>query len=251
MPARKVVRSGVPMVLRERIEIWILYPLPVVNANVFRSVLSFVCTTFVPSLQLEQIMNSYSSADLLPTGSDDDHRGIVRRGIEHALNRTGKARPADVVFAVLGEAVEILNAMPDQERSWLSQGKRTTWRPVGGLTKAEVGVIEKGRVLSGIAVGDNSSRPGSGQDVSRSLIALEWAKWLISDRDPGLRKAALLLASGDDRGLAARVWRPNRKYSRTSVHEIRIRAAQAIIRGLKSQFNIDLELMLKRSAIAG
>lgn len=160
-------------------------------------------------------------------------------GLARAL-RGDKAKPADAVWCLVTEAVDLVDRLPDQERRWLTSGHRSGGWSNTGLTASELQEIERIRAMSGIAPlqGEARYQPQK-SDLERALDVLEWLRWLNGARHPRrLTKATVALARGGDHEAVHRLYAPNRKPNRQTIHEIKTRAAAFILRGLKNDLGI-------------
>jgi len=168
----------------------------------------------------------------------DDRQKVLRwldHGSELAGRRYGeRADPRKVIWLLLSDSLDLLDRVPDQEKSWLSSGSRSGGWGGTGLTRAEMEEIERLRVMSGVTLPNTAPRyHPQRNDLERSLGVIEWLRWCSVGDDHTLQKAAILLAKGAE-DAAVRVWPKSRGRVRQAVYEIRTQVVGRILSGLKA-----------------
>jgi len=173
----------------------------------------------------------------------DDRAKLLRwltHGVGLAIDRFGpdKASAQKAIWCLLGEALETLDRVPDQERRWLSSGTRSGgWSQVG-LTAHDLMEIERLRILSAMSPFETSTKVVPQKDaVERALGVLLWLRWLSAGDDHRLQRAAVLLARGRE-DEAARAFASRIKGSNKVAYEIRTQAVGKILRGLREDAGI-------------
>ena len=169
-----------------------------------------------------------------------DDRQLFRRWLTHggelARDRKGeKARHSDVIWSLIVEAIDTLDRLPDQERSWLTSGTRSGGWNMVGMTPADLREIERLRILSAIKPFDGVARTVPQKDDSeRALGVLEWMRFCNQNRNAKrLTKAAIILARNGETDAVHRVYNPHRKANRQTIYEIKMLVSGYILNGLK------------------
>ncbi|MEE9481771.1 hypothetical protein [Methylobacterium ajmalii] len=166
----------------------------------------------------------------------DDRQKALRwltHGVELAVGLKGaRTTHRDVLWRLLGDAIEIMERVPDQERSWLSSGTRSGgWGAAAGLTRVELLEIERLRVLSSMMPFDGPSRClPQRDDIERAVGVMTWLRWCSEGDDHRLQKAAIALARGSE-DAAARIYRPGGRM-RQVTYEIRSQFSGRVLKGL-------------------
>ncbi|TYO65429.1 hypothetical protein FXV83_15955 [Bradyrhizobium hipponense] len=194
---------------------------------------------------IETVKPIVDKEDKLSTSVEQDATlvlGWLRRGAELAYDLKGyeEARHNDVIWQLLVESVAIVDKLPDQEKRWLTSGRRSGGWNMIGMSRAELIEIERIRLLSAMKPfdGDTKTAPQR-DDIDRALGVLEWLRWCNCARMPKrLVKAAMALARGGDKDIVHRHYRPNSKPKHTDIHEIRTRTVGFILKGLKNDLGI-------------
>lgn len=172
----------------------------------------------------------------------DDRQKALRwltHGVELAVSlKRGRATHRDVLWRLLGDAIEIFERVPDQERSWLSSGTRSGgWGAAAGLTRVELLEIERLRVLSSMLPFDGPSRClPQRDDIERAVGVMTWLRWCSEADDHRLQKAAIALARGSE-DAAARIYRPGGRM-RQVTYEIRSQFSGRVLKGLERDAGI-------------
>ncbi|WP_315729902.1 hypothetical protein [Bradyrhizobium sp. SZCCHNRI2010] len=152
----------------------------------------------------------------------------------------GQANHSDVIWQLIVEAIEVIDKTPDQERRWLTSGNRSGGWNMIGMSRAELLVIERIRILSAMKPYDGQTKVAPQRDdVERSLGVLAWMRWCNTARLPDrLVKAAVALARGGDAEIVHRLYCPTRKPNRQNIREIKTRTIGFILTGLKNDLGI-------------
>ncbi|WP_316196694.1 hypothetical protein [Bradyrhizobium sp. SZCCHNS3053] len=152
-----------------------------------------------------------------------------------------RAKHSDVIWQLLVDAIEIIDKTPDQERRWLTSGQRSGGWNMVGMSRAELILIEKIRLLSAMKPFDGAAKYAPQRnDTDRALGVLAWLRWCNVARLPHrLVKAAVALARSGDQEVVHRIYCPNRKPDRRNIHEIRTRTIGFILAGLKKDLGIE------------
>jgi hypothetical protein len=167
--------------------------------------------------------------------------GWLAHGGELAVALKGdKAKHSDVIWQLLVEAIEVVEKTPDQERRWLTSGHRSGGWNMVGMSREELIVIERARLLSAMKPFDGQTKYSPQRnDVDRALGVLAWMRWCNAARLPDrLIKAAVALARGGDDEIVHKLYCPTRKSNRQNVNEIKTRTIGFILTGLKNDLLI-------------
>lgn len=167
--------------------------------------------------------------------------GWLTHGGELAAALKGeKAKHSDVIWQLLVEAVEVVDKTPDNERRWLTSGNRSGGWNMVGMSREELIVIERIRLLSAMKPFDGQTKYSPQRnDVDRALGVLAWMRWCNVARLPErLTKAAIALARGGDQEIVHKLYCPTRKPHRQNVSEIKTRTIGFILTGLKNDLGI-------------
>jgi hypothetical protein len=167
--------------------------------------------------------------------------GWLNHGGELAVGLKGdRARHSDVLWQLLVEAVEVIDKTADQERRWLTSGQRSGGWNMVGMSRAELILIEKIRLLSAMKPFDgNAKYAPQRDDTDRALGVLAWLRWCNKARLPHrLVKAAVQLARSGDGEIVHKIYCPNRKPDRRNIHEIKTRTIGFVLSGLKNDLGI-------------
>ncbi|WP_434854462.1 hypothetical protein [Bradyrhizobium sp. HKCCYLS1011] len=135
----------------------------------------------------------------------------------------------------------MIDKTPDQERRWLTSGNRSGGWNMIGMSRAELLVIERIRLLSAMKPYDGQTKVAPQRDdVERSLGVLAWMRWCNAARLPDrLVKAAIALARGGEAEVVHRLYCPTRKSrNRQAVYEIRQRTVGFILTGFKNDLGV-------------
>ncbi|WP_316194416.1 hypothetical protein [Bradyrhizobium sp. SZCCHNRI3052] len=166
----------------------------------------------------------------------------LAHGAQLAFELKGdQAKHSDVIWQLLVEAIEVIDKTPDQERRWLTSGNRSGGWNMVGMSRAELLVIERIRLLSAMKPYDGQTKVSPQRDdVERSLGVLSWMRWCnaarLADR---LVKAAVALARGGEAEIVHRLYCPTRKSrNRQASYEIKQRTVGFILTGLKNDLGI-------------
>ncbi|MGJ4953146.1 hypothetical protein [Bradyrhizobium sp. HKCCYLS20291] len=165
----------------------------------------------------------------------------LAHGAQLAFELKGdQAKHSDVIWQLLVEAIEVIDKTPDQERRWLTSGNRSGGWNMVGMSRAELLVIERIRLLSAMKPYDGQTKfAPQRDDVERSLGVLAWMRWCNAARLPErLIKAAVTLARGGDAEIVHRLYCPTRRPNRQNVWEIKTRTVGFILTGLKNDLGI-------------
>lgn len=165
----------------------------------------------------------------------------LAHGGELALELKGdKAKHHDVIWCLLVESVDIIDKTPDQERRWLTSGRRSGGWNMVGMSRAELVEIERIRLLSAMKPFDGVTKTAPQRnDIDRALGVLEWMRFCNEARLPDrLTKAAIALARNGDHEVAHRIYCPNRKPNRQNSTEIKTRAVGYIMAGLRKSLGL-------------
>lgn len=174
----------------------------------------------------------------------DDRQLFLRwltHGGELARERKGeRARHSDVVWSLIVEAIDTLDRLPDQERSWLTSGTRSGGWNMVGMTPADLREIERIRILSSIKPFDGVAKYSPQKDdTERALGVLEWMRWCNQSRNAKrLTKAAIILARNGETDAVHRVYNPHRKANRQTIYEIKMMVCGYILNGLKREHGL-------------
>jgi hypothetical protein len=167
--------------------------------------------------------------------------GWLTHGGELAVALKGdNAKHSDVIWQLLVEAIEVVEKTPDQERRWLTSGHRSGGWNMVGMSREELIVIERIRLLSAMKPFDGQTKYSPQRnDVERALGVLAWMRWCNAARMPErLIKAAVALARGGDQEIVHRLYCPTRKPHRQNISEIKTRTIGFILTGLKKDVGI-------------
>lgn len=172
----------------------------------------------------------------------DDALGWLAHGADLARDLRGdKARHHDAIWELLVEAIAIIDRQPDRERGFLTSGRRSNWKLPTGLTHREVSALERNRILSSMLPHDGQATTYGLQrdDTQRALSIMDWLRWChAKSGDRRLVKAAVALARGGDSEVVHRIYAPNRKPHRQTIHEVRMLTTGRILAGLKKNLGI-------------
>ncbi len=159
------------------------------------------------------------------------HGGELARAL-----KGDRATHRDVIWCLLTEAIETIERTPDQERRWLTSGRRSGGWNMIGMTRADLQEIERIRLLSAMKPYDGATKTAPQRnDIERSLGVLEWMRFCNEARLPErLTKAAIALARGGDLAVVHKLYCPTRKPNRQNIAEIRARTAGYILKGLRA-----------------
>lgn len=159
----------------------------------------------------------------------------LRAGTEMARRQHGeRATHSHAIWALLTEAVDLLDRSPDNERRWLTSGTRSGGIMPIGLSEREALQLERLQMVS--AIQPATGAPGyqaQAEDHERMMDVMSWLRWCNPPQGAQrLQKAAVQLARGGDVEAVHRIYAPNRKRSRQTINEIRSRVAGFIFTGL-------------------
>lgn len=179
----------------------------------------------------------------------DDRSRLLRwlaQGSRLAREKRGdRARPADVVWLLMQNAVQVMDKTPDQEKRWLTSGYRSGgWNQVG-LTFQEARELERLRAHAAIAtVGDSPDRIMLAHEQDRSYDVLSFLRWcgvhVKTKRAAQMRKAAVILARQGDCDAFRKVWLEGSReaMSRQAVSKFRQVLCGHILAGLREDCGI-------------
>lgn len=182
--------------------------------------------------------------------SPDDRYRILRQlshGAELARSRHGdRATHHRVIWALIEEAVDVLDRLPDQDRRWLTSGTRSGGWNMVGLSDVEAADLERIRILCAMKPYDGQAGyTPQRDDTDRAVDVMGWLRWCApkddtaSEKSRRLVKAAVALARGGDTEAVHRIYDPKgKRYHRQMIHEIRKRCADLVLRGLREDCNI-------------
>ncbi|MCK1410194.1 hypothetical protein [Bradyrhizobium sp. 76] len=170
----------------------------------------------------------------------DDALDWLAHGAELARDLKGdRATHRDVIWQLLIESVETIDKTPDQERRWLTSGKRSNWTLSTGMSHTELAALERNRVLSAMKPFDGQATCLPRRDEGRAMGVLEWMRWVRAAKSGDrLSKAAVALARGADSEIVQRIYCPGRKPSAQNVFEVKTRTVGFILTGLKNDLGI-------------
>jgi hypothetical protein len=171
----------------------------------------------------------------------DDALRWLDHGAELARDLKGtRAKYRDVIWQLLIESIETIDKTPDQERCWLTSGKRSNWTHSTGMSHADLIALERVRLLSAMKPHDTDQATYLPQrDEERAMGVLEWMRWVRAAKSGDrLSKAAVALARSGDSEIVQKIYCPNRKPSPQNVHEVKIRTAGLIMAGLRDDLHI-------------
>lgn len=173
----------------------------------------------------------------------DERTALLRwltHGVELAIDRHGRegASCQKAIWCLIGEALETMDRVPDQERRWLSSGTRSGgWSQVG-LTAHDLIELERLRILSAMSPFEANTKVSPERDaVERALGVLLWLRWLSKGDDHRLQRAAVLLARGREDG-AIKAYGSAGRRVRQVAYEIRTQTIGRILRGLREDAGI-------------
>lgn len=180
----------------------------------------------------------------LPTDPDLALRHLgAGRQIAAEKFRDRALTAGDVVWALVEEAVETMDRLPDRERAWMAIGSVSAGFGGSGLTKRELLALEQLRYLCAMKPYDGpTGRVIDRAQGARAFDVMLWLRWIgvhVATKDPvKMRKAAVALARGGDSTAFHRIWRPGSKIHRQAVKNFRQQLCGHVIEGLKKDLSI-------------
>lgn len=184
-----------------------------------------------------------ASEAYLPDDPDLALRHLAH-GVELARTKLGdRAGHADAIWALLEEAVETMDRLPDRERGWLRIGSTAAGFDGSGLTRRELQALEQLRYLSGMKPYDGpTARVIDRSQAARAFDVMLWFRFVgayVQARDPErMVRAAVALARGGDCEAFHRIWRPGSKPHRQAVKNFRIQFCGHVLQGLRNRLHI-------------
>lgn len=179
---------------------------------------------------------------MAPSSPREDIEAWLRHGADLARARHGeRAHCRHVIWLLFEEAIQTIEKVPDQERSWLTAGFRSGGWSQMVVTWEEIVDVEFHRLMAGMKPTDEGSPKTAPQrnDVDRALGVLEWLRFCTRGSNPvALQKAAVALARGGDVELVYRLYGSGRTRARQVVYEIRNRVIDGMLRGLCQSYGL-------------
>lgn len=181
--------------------------------------------------------------------SIDDRSRLLRwlgQGAGLAKAKKGeRARPADVIWILLQNAVQVMDQQPDNEKRWLTSGYRSGgWNQVG-LTYSEAKELERLRAHAAIQPHDGGSeRISLAHEQDRAYDVLSFLRWcgvhVKTKRAPQMRRAAVVLAQQGDGEVFRKLWLEGNRdgISRQAVSKFRQVLCGHILAGLREDCGI-------------
>lgn len=152
-----------------------------------------------------------------------------------------KARQSHAIWALIVEAVDLQNSLPDQDARFHRAGKATNFSPpMSTGFEARLAEVERLLMTGNRGIG-SSVLTATPPDHERMLDVLGWLSFINVGRDPRrMRRAVLAMAQGGDSGAVRKVM-GNHRMSRAAVHDLKVRAIRRIQIGLEEKWGIYLD----------